>query len=104
MKELFKYFTKLSVNTSPNERHRIPLFALDVIFQAMRKKRVYQSMGFTLPRSGDPGEEGQMLTDSVTQATSRRGEYIRWKWVQEWADWVDHSSGSLLAGTAVEAP
>lgn len=104
LKELFKYFTKLSVNTSPNERHRIPLFALDLIFQAMRKKRVYQSMGFTLPRPDDSAEEGPIITDSVTQAASRRGEYIRWEWAQGLADWVDYTTGDVLSGMENSRP
>lgn len=99
LKELFKYFTKLSTNTSPTERRRIPPVALDVIFHAMRGKRVYQSMGFTLPRSDELRDEGAMETAPTTQALSRRGEYIRWEWSQHLADWLDFSTGDLLTGT-----
>jgi hypothetical protein len=97
LKELFKYFTKLSVSIGPTERRRIPLEALDVIFQAMRRKRVYQSMGFTLHRSANTAEEGPIATDTVTHATSRHGDYIRWEWSQGLADWIDFSTGDMLS-------
>jgi hypothetical protein len=55
LRELFKYFTKLVAN-----RKLMPAKALDVIFRAMRGRRVYQPVGFTV------------ATDTTTKASWRR--------------------------------
>ena len=45
IQELFKYFTKLLTNTGKDGKEFIPAQRMDVIFQLMKGKRVFQSFG-----------------------------------------------------------
>jgi hypothetical protein len=91
LRELFKYFTKLVA-----KRRFMPAKALDVIFRAMRGRRVYQPVGFTVATDDD--DEGELAPDKGTPATSRPGEDVRWEWSQEASDWVDTDTGECLTG------
>ena len=96
--ELFKYFTKLVTKTSEGHSRPIPVVALDVIFTAMRGRRVYQPVGFTLTGLRDQAEEAQASLARQAVAPSRIGESIDWQWSQLLADWVDFRTGELLTG------
>lgn len=96
--ELFKYFTKLSVRLSLTDHRRIGPDALDVIFMAMRRRRVYQPVGFVLPKPDEVDEEAPIGRDDVTRAWSRCGERIVWEWSQSFEDWLDYSTGQMLTG------
>jgi hypothetical protein len=99
VKELFKYFTKLTtrVTTASGKSisRRIPTEALDVIFQAMVGRRVYQPMGFTVDA---PDEDAPIDPTDTTVAAEERPEPVLWDWEQSVADWVDRSTGETLTG------
>ncbi len=100
MKEMFKYFTKLLAKDSGAETRRsvAPLHALDVIFTAIKGKRVFQPMGFKVnvpPAQDDNAEIGQL---SGTVSPTRRGEKVAWEWVQGLHDWIDLETGDALSG------
>jgi hypothetical protein len=88
--ELFKYFTKLS-----SDGKRIPAARLDVIFQAMRGRRVFQPCGFTLPEADDLEE---IEVEGSTPAISQVERDVLWWWDQSLADWVDEETGECLTG------
>ena len=102
-KELFKYFTKLATKASDGTSLPIPVEALDVIFAAMRGRRVYQSVGFTLPKSPAQDEEAPLGRTGRTAAPSRIGESITWDWSQESADWLDGRTGEFLTCSGLTA-
>jgi hypothetical protein len=91
LREIFKYFTKLVA-----KRKLMPAKALDVIFRAMRGRRVYQPVGFTV--ANDDDDEGDLELDKGTPAISRPGEELRWEWSQQASDWVDADTGECLTG------
>ncbi len=95
-KELFKYFTKLATKAADGTSLPIPVEALDIIFSAMRGRRVYQSVGFTLLASPEQDEEAPLGLTGRTAAPSRIGESIEWNWSQLLADWFDPTTGELL--------
>jgi len=88
--ELFKYFTKLSTNGK-----RIPAARLDVIFQAMKGRRVFQPCGFTLSEADDLEE---IEVEGSTPAISQLDQDVLWWWDQLLADWVDEETGECLTG------
>jgi len=106
-RELFKYFTKLFTKASGREsgrpsgkgvqERRISVPALDVIFRAMRGRRVFQPMGFTAAAAA-PDEESDIEPDVGTPATERPNERIAWEWSQPLHDWIDEATGALLTG------
>jgi hypothetical protein len=96
MAEIFKYFTKLLTKVGKGKRGVAPLGALDVIFQAMRNRRVWQPVGFVLPKEIEQEIEGEELVLTGTPAFKRHGERVYWEWVQELADWVDRGTGETL--------
>jgi hypothetical protein len=102
--EFFKYFTKLVVKLPcsnhgrPGARAFAPATALDVIFSAMKGRRVYQPMGFTTPPRAARDEEDVVGTEGDTRAQSRIGERVIWDWQQDFADWVDLATGECLTG------
>ena len=78
LRELFKYFTKLTTRVSADgDRQAIPLEALDTIFQAMRGRRVYQPMGFRVARTADVTRRGTLGPRmSRHNITSRRSRFL----------------------------
>jgi hypothetical protein len=95
LKELFKYFTKLSTKQD-GKTERIPAVALDVIFRAMKDKRAYQPMGFTVAAEDDDDDEAPIVLDEATAAADERP--VAWEWSQPSHDWVDFSTGEALTG------
>jgi hypothetical protein len=96
MIELFKYATKLttkSLITKENDKTVIEVNAkaLDTIFQAMYKKRIFQSMGWVKQVSEDIDEVDSQIIEDVEENIEV------WTWEQEYSDWVS-SSGELLTG------
>jgi hypothetical protein len=103
LREMFKYFTKLVAKKrrrvgdddgQPRSTH-VPPFALDTIFQAMHRRRVYQPVGFTVA-ADVPDDEGDITPDSATDALT--AERVTWEWNQRASDWVDGSTGECLSG------
>jgi len=95
--ELFKYFTKLATKTDDGRRRVVPVIALDVIFCAMRGRRVWQPVGFTLPKEVEEQIEGDDLDIDGSEAFKRDTELIYWQWDQDLKDWVDIETGEVLS-------
>lgn len=89
-KELFKYMTKVIASTgktTKNGRKRqIHTQSLDVIFNAMRRRRTLQSVGFRLPKIVNT-EETKVEHDEVIAIL---------QWHQSVTDWVDMETGETL--------
>lgn len=99
LKETFKYFTKL-VSKGSKVGQSVPIAApaLDVIFRAMRSRRVYQPMGFRVAVENVEQGEGELLVEGSTAAVTRFAEEVMWEWSQELTDWVDYTTGECLTG------
>lgn len=83
--ELFKYFTKILTN-----KHDFYASKMDVIFRAMRRRRVYQPFGNVHIISEDVDEyETQAYKDLANEDKI-------WKWLEH--DWVDEDTGECLSG------
>jgi hypothetical protein len=96
--ELTKYFTKLTTKTAgTGGRSVIGVEHLDTIFQAMKGRRVYQSVGFTLPKEIEETIEGEKIEVQAMAAYKRPEESLSWDWQQAVYDWVDLDSGELLS-------
>ncbi len=100
LKELFKYFTKLLAKRPDSHTPRAvaSAVALDVIFSAMKGRRVYQPMGFRVTTSLGGDENAKVGAAGDTLAVKRVGERVLWAWMQEFHDWVDLETGDLLTG------
>ena len=95
--EVFKYFTKLTTKATTGERRITPPEALDVIFSAMRGRRVWQPVGFRLSAQEDDQIEGEDLELKGTPAFKRSADKVLWEWEQDLADWVDLATGEALS-------
>jgi hypothetical protein len=95
--EVFKYFTKLTTKATTGERRITPPEALDVIFSAMRGRRVWQPVGFKLRANEDEQIESDELEVSGTPAFKRSAEKVLWEWEQDLTDWVDLRTGECLS-------
>ena len=84
--ELFKYMTKVISKTGKGKRV-IYADAMDIIFNAMRGKRVMQNFGFKLPKIEENGDSKKVDKGFATQVLH---------WQQSCADWVDVDTGELL--------
>lgn len=94
--ELFKYFTKLGIKSSDRVDGKavmkIHVRALDTIFQAMWRRRVYQPMGLKkAPVSEDIDEIESQVVEELKE------DINVWAWIHEVSDWVT-ADGELLTG------
>lgn len=89
--EVFKYFTKLIGKDGKIDAH-----SLDTIFRSIKGLRTYQTVGLTLDQYADP--EGEMDVKAVNGIWKRHGEYVNWIWCQDYADWIDWTTGECLTG------
>lgn len=97
LQELFKYFTKLTTKTKDKHKRLIPIEALHVIFRAMRGRRVWQPIGFVLPKEVEAAIESEVIEVEGSQAFKRDNDQIYWEWDQELSDWIDRGTGELLS-------
>ena len=95
--ELFKYFTKVVTSRRDGRRRMVPPSALDVIFRAMRGRRVWQTIGCKLPKE-EESIEAERLDVEASAAVSRLDDTVFWQWDQSAADWIDAESGECLSG------
>jgi len=95
--ELFKYFTKVLAKARDGRARPVPPAALDLIFRAMKGRRVYQPMGFTAATEARD-EDAPIDPAEATEATTRQSERVLWEWLQDCHDWVDLSTGEVLTG------
>jgi hypothetical protein len=96
--EIFKYFTKLTTPTkNKKKRAVVPVWALDIIFRAMRGRRVWQPVGFKLSKMQEEAIEGETLELVGTKAFKRGEDRVFWDWDQQVNDWMDRETGELLS-------
>lgn len=89
--ELFKYFTKLfAKDQNTGERLPMDFKRLDIIFQALSGKRIFQPFGKMSPVTEDIPEEGRLTTELKDLATQS------YKWVLN--DWYGFDTGTPLTG------
>lgn len=86
--ELFKYFTKL-VTKQPDGRRVTDTRALDIIFQAMQGRRVFQPIGIRMV-SEDIEELQAVETDAQPAGNAL------WQWFG--TDWANVETGECLTG------
>lgn len=89
LKEIFKYFTKLTASNKQGERKLYDYRRMDVIFQAMRNRRVFQPFGGL-----------RILSEEIEDINSQDFECLEdaeqvWKWYSE--DWIN-DCGECLTG------
>lgn len=89
--EIFKYFTKLiaKIKGKKYERRFISYPRLDVIFQFMRGKRVFQPFGDLHPVEED-------FEDKELDAQELDRVNTIWQWVS--SDWYEISTGEAMTG------
>jgi hypothetical protein len=89
LKELFKYFTKLTTKGPNGKKVMMDTKRMDVIFQAMRGKRVFQPFGGV-----------RIVTEEIEKMIGEEYEHLDggfhlWKWYGE--DWISEL-GECLTG------
>ena len=90
IKELFKYFTKIFSRDDDGNFKRTDIRALDVMFQAMQGRRVFQNMG----RVAKVSEDVEEIT--IQAYTDLEHGVCSWSYEQSAADWVNRETGELL--------
>ena len=96
VKELFKYFTKLVSKGTKGKTH---IFALDIIFQSMRGRRVFQPLGIRKYVSEDIQEiQGQLFEDLREFDSNGNKTFTVWEWHVDFYDWIDTNTGEFLTG------
>ncbi len=95
--ELFKYATKLVTKTKGKNCEPIPVAALHIIFGAMRGRRIWQPVGFTLPPGVEDAIEGEEIKAITSPAFKRVDERVYWQWSQGDFDWKDQETGQFLS-------
>lgn len=94
VKELFKYFTKIATSKKYNkqtgkiEDYAIHIGAMDIMFQAMRGKRVFQPCGMVKAVSEEIEPEFALPTERDLTAC--------YSWMG--TDWIDRTTGNVLCG------
>lgn len=99
-KELFKYFTKILASGGSRvnmgngrvmiKKRVVYAEPLDLIFQAMRGKRVFQPMGIEKEVSED-------IEELQSEELDESREFTMWKWNNS-GDWIDETTGECLTG------
>jgi hypothetical protein len=89
LKELFKYFTKLTTKNPDGKKVIIDTRRMDVIFQAMKRKRVFQPFGGL-----------RIVLEDIQEIIGEEYEHLEhgfhvWKWYEE--DWINEL-GKCLTG------
>jgi hypothetical protein len=69
-----------------------------MIFLAMKGRRVYQPMGFTVAATPAQDENSAVGLAGETGTPVRRAESVVWEWMQELHDWIDLETGDALSG------
>jgi len=99
--ELFKYVTKLVTKGLDGTRSTPPLWALDVIFKALKGLRTIQPMGFRVTPEAETlgADDGAVTLDASTPAPHATTEPTDWEWLAgRVQDWVNLDTGEVLSG------
>lgn len=104
LKELFKYFTKITSDNKNQDSITIP--ALDHIFVTLKGKRVFQSFGITKKQALPDLET---ITQVVNEKMQVAKEFKKWQdqlfvmesyaymWSSKYSNWIDYrATGSAL--------
>jgi Replication protein len=92
--ELFKYFTKLISGKSKTKKSRsIHPVSLDVIFRAIKGKRIFCAFGVTIPKIDE-----DLLDDEVDSLLETVDSSMLYSWEQEFGDWISQETGEVLTG------
>jgi len=86
--ELFKYFTKMTCSSSKDKN--IWVKALDLIYQTLQGRRMFQPFGF-VPHEEVPAPESN-------EEIEEKLEEIAYNWMKEFHDWISHETGEFLSG------
>ncbi|QMU30581.1 hypothetical protein [Adhaeribacter radiodurans] len=89
VKELFKYFTKLTSNSSKDKF--ITPAALDTIFQNLTNRRAFQPFGFVAHQEMKPSEN---KTNDKTEAWV---DEVEFEWMENFSNWVNTQTGEILS-------
>jgi len=94
LKELFKYFTKLTTKNLEGKKVMFDTKRMDVIFQAMKGKRVFQPFGGL-----------RIVTEEIEEIIGEEyehldGEFHLWKWHTE--DWINELGECLTLYSPTE--
>lgn len=86
-KEMFKYFSKLTIQNKGKDRELMNFKRMDVIFRAMRGKRVYQGFGGI-----------KVVSEEIEDIKAQDFEFLEeceriWKWKVN--DWINDEGGFL---------
>lgn len=85
--ELFKYFTKITSNSSKDDF--ITATALDTIFRNIQGKRTFQSFGFVPHKEIDP---------RLREESEEISEAILFNWKKDLHTWINLETGESLTG------
>jgi hypothetical protein len=99
-RELFKYAAKLSTDTRDMDGMRsvVPPVKLNVMFEAMRRLRLWAAVGIqSAVKQMLENEDDELELNESTNAVKRSGEVVEWDWMQEVADWCDLTTGEALS-------
>jgi len=99
IKELFKYFTKMvTKNKKTGKTSLYPAKAMDVIFQAMVGRRVFQPVGIRKVAEDIEDLQSVIIEDIAA-------DHKQWSWSvtdiadkKVLADWIDMNTGEALTG------
>lgn len=95
--ELFKYTTKvISGKPGVGDGRKIYADAMDIIFNAMRRKRTFQPFGFEKSDREIMAEVTAELEAEATEVTKEQVFAVA-EWTFEDADWVNRETGETLA-------
>ena len=86
--EVFKYFTKVITKSKEGES-TIYADAMDVIFNAIKRKRTFQNFGFKVGKVDFTEEEISEVMDELLDVC---------EWNQDATDWVSTETGEMLSG------
>lgn len=84
--ELFKYFTKLTSNSSKDKS--VSIKALDIIFNSIYKLRTFQPFGFIA--------HNENIAPEVKKEIEQAVEEIPFDWLEDFANWVNKDTGEAL--------
>jgi hypothetical protein len=99
-RELFKYAAKLATDTRDEDGMRsvVPPVKLNVMFEAMRKLRLWAAVGIqSAVNEVEQSDEEELDLNESTNAVKRVHEVVEWEWMQEVADWCDLTTGEVLS-------
>lgn len=94
--EVFKYFTKLLAKDNSGRRFFDPI-RMNVIFEAMNGRRVYQRLGTTASWGCDEvTEEDENQYATLDYPEGREGEIFKWLESEDFYGWYSIETGDTL--------